>query len=241
MKHVTTISLFLLFPAVLLASEPVASEPQSCNIKMRTLVLAFHKYADTNNELRFPPPFTVNVDNKPLHSWRVLILPFIGQEELYKAIRLEEPWNSEHNKQFHDKMPEAFRCPASTLGNPNRDTTYCMVVGKDVIGVPDGKGTTVPQITDGTSHTILLVERKTPVCWMEPTDVLQEHAYLGINKHKFGIGSEHAWGIVATLADGSNHFLKEGIGLNMLKSLLTKAGVETVNRDELLVFLEFVQ
>ena len=216
---------------------------QQCANQMKQLLLSFHNYADVSGNNQLPPPFTVDDDGKPLHSWRVLVLPFIDQVELYRSIRLDEPWDSEHNKQFHDKMPSVFRCPVSTLGNPNRDTVYCMVVGNETIGVPDGKGSTMYMITDGMSNTIALVERKTPVCWMEPVDVLQEHAYLGVNKHEFGIGSEHSGGVIVAIADGSVRFMKEGIPLDILKALLTKAGGESVpyNGAEVREFLELAR
>jgi hypothetical protein len=205
---------------------------QPCSTQIRILLLSLHTHHDSQG--KFPPPFTVDAKGKPLHSWRVLVLPYIEQYELYKKIRLDEPWDSTHNKQFHDQMPTMFRCPACTLGDPKRDTVYCMVVGEETIGVPNGKGISWDKITDGTSNTIALVERKTPVCWMEPVDVLQEHAYLGVNKHELGIGSEHLGGVIAGLCDGSVYFMKEDIDHKWLKALLTKAGGENVPRDELL-------
>jgi hypothetical protein len=206
---------------------------------MKILILAFHNYHSRDNKV--PPPFTVDANGKPLHSWRVLVLPYLEQHELYKKIRLNEPWNSAHNKQFHDQMPTIFRCPTGTLGNPKRDTTYCMLVGDEMIGVPNGKGISIDQITDGTSNTILLAERKTPVCWMEPTDILQEHAYLGVNKHALGIGSEHEGGAVVGVCDGSACFLKETIDLKMLKALLTKAGGENIEYNERNKLLDYIR
>jgi hypothetical protein len=64
---------------------------------------------------------------------------------------------------------------------------------------------------------------------MEPTDILQEHAFLGVNVHEFGIGSEHPGGVLIALADGSVRFIQEHIPLDMLKALLTKAGGESVD------------
>ena len=46
----------------------------------------------------FPPAYTADKDGKPLLSWRVLILPYVEQNELYKQFHLDEPWDSEHNK-----------------------------------------------------------------------------------------------------------------------------------------------
>ncbi|MCL2005063.1 MAG: DUF1559 domain-containing protein [Planctomycetaceae bacterium] len=225
-------------PAITLLAQTEADrmQRQPCVNHMQQFALAFHNYHDSNGS--FPPAYTVDDDGKPLHSWRVLVLPYIGQSGLYHSIRLDEPWDSEHNKQFHDKMPATFRCPVSSIGDPNRDTVYCMVVGTETIGVPDGKEMSFHGITDGTSNTILLVERKTPVCWMEPVDVLQAHAYLGVNQHADGLGSEHIGGVVVGFADGSVRFMREGIPLDVLKAFLTRAGGESVWASE---FLEFAR
>jgi hypothetical protein len=45
----------------------------------------------------------------PLLSWRVAILPYIDQKELSQNIRRNEAWNSEHNKEFHGRMPGLYR------------------------------------------------------------------------------------------------------------------------------------
>jgi len=195
----------------------------SCAEKVGQLSLAFHNHHDAYGQ--FPPLFSMDANGKPLHSWRVLILPFLGKNEatLYKQMRLNEPWDSTYNKQFHNKMPKMFRCPASTQGDPQHDTIYCMVVGRRTMGVPDGKGIGWIDVIDGTSNTILLVERKTPVCWMEPIDVLQEHAILGVNTHEHGIGSEHPGGAIVGFADSATYFVNEGVDLKILELFLLKS------------------
>lgn len=54
-----------------------------------------HEYQHKHG--RLPPAVVHGPEGKPLHSWRVLLLPFIGQEALYKQFKLEEPWDSPHN------------------------------------------------------------------------------------------------------------------------------------------------
>lgn len=44
-------------------------------------------------------------DGTPLHSWRALILPFLGEEKLAASYRLEEAWNSPHNLQLSQYRP----------------------------------------------------------------------------------------------------------------------------------------
>lgn len=45
----------------------------------------------------------------PELSWRVAILPFLDEEELYSAFHMDEPWDSPHNKQLIGWMPKAFQ------------------------------------------------------------------------------------------------------------------------------------
>ncbi|GHT42674.1 hypothetical protein FACS189443_5910 [Planctomycetales bacterium] len=203
---------------------------RACRNHLKQILLAFHNYHDVYGIL--PPTFTVDKNGKPLHSWRVLILPFIEQNAMFKSIRLDEPWDSEHNKQFHNKMPEVFRCPVCQ-GNEKRDTNYCVVVGKETLGRTDGKGLHFSLLSDGLSNTIGVTERKTPVCWMEPTDILQEDAYLGINKKAEGIGSGHQDGVSVGICDGSVLFLKDSVDLKSLKAMLTIGGGEVVDRSKL--------
>ena len=67
------------------------------------------------------PVQTTGGTRKQLHSWRVLILPYFGDEKLtalYHEIKLDEPWDSEYNRQFHERMPEVYLCP-TLAAEPN--------------------------------------------------------------------------------------------------------------------------
>ncbi len=202
-----------------------AARRMQCDNKMKQLGIAMHNHLDVKGY--FPPAYTVDESGKPLHSWRVLILPYVDQQAMYEAIRLDEPWDSEHNRQFHDKMPPIFRCPQLKKGKTNRDTGYCVVVGDDTFGRIGEKGLKIGKITDGTSNTLMILERKEPVCWMAPVDITQEDAYLGVNKKDEGIGSNHEAGIDAAFGDGSVRFVSETIDLDVLKAILTVSGGES--------------
>jgi hypothetical protein len=53
-------------------------------------MLAYHK-----KNGRLPAPALRDKDGKQLLSWRVALLPFLGEMELYKQFHLDEPWDSE--------------------------------------------------------------------------------------------------------------------------------------------------
>jgi len=93
-----------LLPAFYTARE--AARRMTCSSMLKQITLAFHNYHDAHHS--FPPAYTVDANCKPLHSWRVLILPYLEKNDLYSKIRLYEPWDSEYNSQFHDQNEPVF-------------------------------------------------------------------------------------------------------------------------------------
>jgi len=188
---VGVLMLFLLFLALLLPAVFAAREAASrmmCANHEKQIGIAFHNYHDSYGAL--PPLYTVDEDGKPLHSWRVLILPFIEQQEMYRQIRLDEPWDSDHNRQFHDRMPSIYKCP-SHPGNPRSDCTYSAVAGWAFVPAKEAEsvlGVHFRDLIEGTSNILALVEVKEAFNWMDPTaDVTLEDIAKG-NR----IGSNHS-------------------------------------------------
>jgi hypothetical protein len=175
------------------AARTAAGRAQSMN-NLKQLGLAMHNYHDTHKH--FPPQAIRGKDGKALLSWRVAVLPFLEGEALYKQFKLDEPWDSEHNKALIEKMPAVFASPG--LGDERRAqglTSYLVPLtrqpaavyvsppdagakqpqrGKDEMVFDRAGGTTFQQITDGTSNTILVVEAnpKSAVMWTKPDDLV---------------------------------------------------------------------
>ena len=138
---------------------------------------ALHIYHDIHGT--FPPAYTVDENGKPLHSWRVLILPYIGYEELYKQIRLDEPWDSPHNSQFHKLVPNVHGMTCQSREREALDglAHYQMVIGPDTIS--DGPNST--KLSDITNpESFLIVETSVGVPWMSPQDLPQSALANGI-------------------------------------------------------------
>ena len=213
-----------LLPAITAAQE--ASKRMQCSNNIKMMGLALHNYHDAHRV--FPPVTTADANGKPLHSWRVLLLPYLEQYPLYQQIRLDEPWDSEHNKQFHNRAPSVYQCPSAT-GDMTGMTNYSVVVGKECLFHEPNAKKTFAAIADGTSNTIAVVERKTPVCWMDPTqEITFEKACEGINVSAGGLGGNHAGGINVGFFDGSVQMISETIPPAILRALLTCAGGESV-------------
>lgn len=96
---------------------------------LKLIGTAIQKYSETNG-LTLPPAILFDAeDGRALHSWRVLILPYLGEAEkaLYEQIRLDEPWDSKWNARFHNRMPEVFESPSAEGGVDEASTTYAVV------------------------------------------------------------------------------------------------------------------
>jgi hypothetical protein len=144
-----------------------ASRAQSMN-NLKQMGLALHNYHDTYKA--FPPQANLSKQKKPLLSWRVHILPFLDQDNLYKQFKLNEPWDSEHNKKLIPQMPEVYRSPLAKKVAAGK-TVYLAPAGPQMIfGGP--KTMSLFKITDGTSNTIMLVEANDDhaVVWTKPDD-----------------------------------------------------------------------
>jgi hypothetical protein len=127
--------------------------------KLKQLVLAFHNYESAYGYL----PTYGGSERAKLPSqlsWRVHILPFIGETALYEQFRLDEPWDSPHNLKLLDKMPEAFRplLPADERALvPATHTTFLAPVGERTLFGRD-KRLGFRSVTDGTANTVAIVE-----------------------------------------------------------------------------------
>ncbi|MBR5243975.1 MAG: DUF1559 domain-containing protein, partial [Thermoguttaceae bacterium] len=89
----------------------------NCAVKLKMIAVAMRAYCDENGVL--PPAYTVDEAGRPLHSWRVLILPYLENSTLYREIRLDEPWDSEWNSRFHSLPVSPFACPSRVAALPD--------------------------------------------------------------------------------------------------------------------------
>ena len=142
-----------------------ASLSQSSN-NLKQIGLAMHNYHDTYNGL--PPAAICDKAGRPLLSWRVLILPYIEYDNLYKEFHLDEAWDSDHNKKLLAKMPRVYALPTQKPGDTN--THYRVFVGNDA-AFDYLKGHRLTEFTDGTSNTLLVVTAADAVPWTKPDEL----------------------------------------------------------------------
>ena len=142
-----------------------------CINNEKQIALAVHNYLSLHKNT-FPPAYTTDKAGKPLLSWRVLILPFLEQDALFKEFHLDEPWDSEHNRTLIAKMPDVYRCPMENeLAAREGKTRYVAPRGPGTI-FRGAEPVKINEITDGTSNTIMFIEANDEhaVTWTKPDD-----------------------------------------------------------------------
>ncbi len=202
-KDVAAAGLFAPVSQALEKARESSMRARSMN-NLKQIALAFWNYHDTSKH--FPPPASHSRDGKPLLSWRVAILPFIEQQQLYQQFHLDEPWDSPHNKPLIEKMPAVFRSPKSKAAKGL--TNYVVPVGGGALYSSAKDEPTVKDVTDGTSHTIMLVEvdDEHAVPWTKPDDMP-----FNPRDPKKGVGSLYERGFIAAYCDGSVRFVPNSI------------------------------
>jgi len=237
----TGLGWFVLFGLlVALALPSVGAAPQAarrslCSNNLRRIMLAMHNYHDKYGCL--PPAYTLDKNGRPLHTWRVLLLPFLEEQALYERIRLGASYDSPHNQAvfgsagsaYSHPMPRVFWCP-SDKENQGATTNHVMILGPHTIS--NGPASVrLKDITDGPANTIAVVETYgLDVPRYEPRDLRADQMTFRINDpESFGIASRHPGGAQVGLADGSVRFLQESLDPHDVESLTTINGGENVS------------
>ncbi|MEZ6115056.1 MAG: DUF1559 domain-containing protein [Pirellulaceae bacterium] len=205
----------LLLPAINAARE--AARRNICITNQKQIALAIFNYESANGHL--PPAYTVDENGRPLHSWRVLILPYMEEFAMYEQLDLTKPWDDPVNLAVtQGNMPDFFRCPSDAQVAGVDYTNYMVVVDANSAFPPGGKEVKVGQIRDGISRTLGVIETAGPgVFWAEPTDVTLPE--LG------KIGSDHAGGIfIGSHLDGSTSAIPADTPPEELEAMIDIAG-----------------
>ncbi len=217
-----------------------------CRNNLKAIGLALHNYHQQYGQ--FPPQHVADAEGRPMHSWRVLILPYLGEPKasnVYSQYRFDEPWNGPNNRKLAIEAVENFRCWTTNAAEPDAPlTTHYVAVTGPGTAWPGPTGSRVEDISDGCNNTVLLVEiAASDIHWMEPRDVTLEEALSGHNG-KCAVPSSHHYmertyfffatyplkGNVLT-ADGSCHCLEDQPSRNDLTALLSIDGGESINHD----------
>jgi hypothetical protein len=205
--------------------------------RMQEIILAMQNHADVHKY--FPsqqseyPSDTVPLKSSLL-SWRVHILPFLGQSALYEQFRLEEPWDSPHNIQLLSSMPDFYR-DADDLATTFTTRLLCFMGPGTPFSEP-GRSVRMRDVQDGSSQTLAFIQApdEYAIEWTRPVDIeldLTSPESLEALRPLAAAPS-----MKTALFDGAIRRLSPGTTPETLKALITPAGSELVKSRDL--FLE---
>jgi hypothetical protein len=193
--------------------------------RMKAIATALNAYCDRYGT--YPPPSLVDPTGKPLLSWRVLILPFLGHKDLYDEFALDQPWNSPLNMSLMQRMPEVFCSANSPDAYGTKQPNFVLLTGNATVFPPSGPLSRT-QVTD--SPTLLLVETGNGlVAWTEPGDI-----DVSVSGARFGsvpmasIGGLHAEVALGADTRGNAMILPKTTTIAELDALVSPNGGEAI-------------
>jgi hypothetical protein len=207
------------------------ADTQQMAQRLKQLGLAMHNYLSAYSY--FPTAVSFDKEGKKTGlSWRVHLLLFLDEDGLYKQFKLDEPWDSPHNKKLVAKMPAIYR-PADPKLAAAGKTRIVGPLGDEVLFPKSNKKVSIAQITDGLSNTIMQVEADDghAVVWTKPDDL-----EIDLKKPLSGLAIRPPGAFLVLLADGSVHFLRDTTPTKTVAALFTRNGgevIEELSRHEI--------
>jgi hypothetical protein len=215
------LSTLLVFPAIPGAREPALGV--QCRNNLKHIGLALYNYPDCCGTL--PPVRECDSAGRPLHSWRILLLPYLEEGSVFQQYNHSEPWNGPNNDKLTNKVPQVYQCPNDWFDGQQGTTNYVAVVGSNGawLGPPPNK--------EDERNPVWVVETSNlGITWTEPQDISLEDLCKGAsNSSASGLSSKHVIeggffyhdqpaGTNAVFADGSVRRIPPGVPAEVLRA-----------------------
>jgi hypothetical protein len=207
---------------------PTAKELNASRNNLLQIGIAGHNYHDTFGAM---PQDIVGANGLPLLSWRVLLLPYLEEDVVYKEFKLDEAWDGPTNKKLIEKLPKVY-APIRVKADKGH-TFYRGFNGGDVASRPvfePGVKYQLLGITDGTANTAWVVEAWDPVVWTKPGDLP-----FDMKKELPKLGGLFEGEFHVLRCDGSVGRVKKDFDKDALKKMITRAGGEVFSDEGLFV------
>lgn len=185
--------------------------------KLDRLIEAMSVYHSEHGH--FPPATVIGPDGKTPHSWRVELLPLLGQQELFDSYKLDEPWDSEHNRQLIEKIPSIY---SSSESLRKGDTAYFVVTGKGTLfdgAAPSRRD----NVTDAAGETIVVLQSRRQIPWTRPVDI-----DLSADAGQLNLGRSRGNGFYAAFVDGTVRLVPKKTDPATMRALFTIAAGDEV-------------
>ncbi|MCH7729159.1 MAG: DUF1559 domain-containing protein [Planctomycetes bacterium] len=207
----------------------ITSESKSPLNQLQVALLTYH---DVHGH--FPQAFIADEDGTRMHSWRVLILPYIEESALFDAYDFTEPWNGPNNSKLANQMPSIFGSPSE---DKSKTFTNIVAITGPGTAFPGSKSTSLKDFVDGADNTILLTEiTNSNVPWLQPRDIDTRESPFTANDPEILSMSSVPWRRpYIVFADSIlTYAVQDNIPPEALRALTTIAGRESITRSKLI-------
>jgi len=203
-----------------------AAELFRCRQNLEKLGIGMRSYHKAHGS--FPSVAHYDAQGRPLLSWRVLLLPHLGEQALFDEFHMEESWDSPHNRTLVNRMPEIFRCPFDRDVLPTM-SSYVAVSGAQTM-FPSRQSIRREDISDDLSLTVMLIEiGGSSIPWTKPEDLSFD---VAVNVKD--IPAARAYGARhVLLADGSVTTIVNAVKPSVWQALLTINDGESISASDL--------
>jgi hypothetical protein len=197
-------------------------EQDTTTNNFKEIGLAVHKHHDAVGTL--PNNSYDPRTGKPLLSWRVHLLPYLGEDALYKQFKLDEPWDSINNKPLVARMPKVYGAPKANARAGEGKTFYRGFSHQGaVFEKPPGPGmpprVRFADVPDGLGNTIFIVDAGEAVEWTKPEDL---DWMPGRNRPALGGTAPELPFCVVLMIEGSVRQLDKNVNDTTLRHLIDR-------------------
>ena len=224
--------------AVVASAEMVAAAAESLRVSARlqarraarqtriaAIAAALNKYQEEHDA--YPASVVFGPDGKTPHSWRVEILPYLeGGKELHARYRLNEAWDSDHNRQVTADGASLFEAPSEIADDASKDCGYFLITGKATLFDGQAKPTR-SRVTDPPESTILVVEARRAIPWTRPEDIAYDP-----DGPLPPLGGNSPDGFWVGRVDGVAQMLFAGNDESIIRNMITIAGGDSADKAQ---------
>jgi hypothetical protein len=190
---------------------------------LKQIGLGFHSLHDVTNGIA---PYAMNQFGQPNRglSWRVELLPYLEQDNLYRAFDTGSSWDSRTNARVSARPVRVYHTALNLNQEATGDTPYRVFIGGGALFNEDGKRVAFGEVKDTLANTLMVVHATEQVPWAAPRDfAYSPDAPLPAVGH-----AAHPNWFNACLTDGSVRLIPAPMADAALRALVTRAGGEPV-------------